>query len=105
MAMPPTASTALPFPTAGPRSSPTMLLTATLATSLMSSTRVRRSTPSTTPLPGLSETRVGHPVLHQEREAVVQDRHSLKLEGGGKVGGCQAVEEQKAAKEAEIAAG
>merc|ERR1712038_2157499 len=35
------------------RSSPTMLLTATLATSLMSSTRVRRSTPSTTPLPRL----------------------------------------------------
>merc|ERR1712038_691937 len=43
---------------------------------------------------GLSETRVGHPVLHQEREAVVQDRHSLKLERGGQGGGCQAGEEQ-----------
>ena len=43
----------------------------------------------------LGKTRVGHPVLDQEREAVVQDRHSLKLERGGKGGGCQAGEEQK----------
>ena len=36
-----------------------------------------------------------HPVLDQEREAVVQDRHSLKLEGGGKGGDCQVGDQEK----------